>query len=133
MRLSFSVLAACAGLGSGALASDLPRLPSGLAPELMEMFLDVKPDGRHTYARFRFVAPALGGAGAPDYDVLAEDFMLICREYVLPRVQNTTEPVDRIVISYSDRPVEFGMTDPDAKQFFEQFSIKNGDCIWEQF
>lgn len=123
-------LAAAAGAVS---AGELPKLPSGLEPELMEAFVDVKPDGVFTYARFRFLAPQIGAEGAPALGTLAEDFMVLCRDYALARLADGEEEIDRVVISYSDRPLEFGVSDPDAVQFFEQFSITDGACNWEQF
>ena len=125
---------ACLALAAGAVsAGELPRLPSGLEPELMEAFIDVKPDGMLTYARFRFLEPAIGAEGAPEHGALAEDFMVLCSEYALERLAGSDRQIDRVVISYSDRPVEFGVPDPEATQFFEQFSISDGICTWEQF
>ncbi len=118
---------------AGAAAQDHPQVPSGFSPQLFEQFLDVKPDGVFTYARFRFVVPELAKGRAPDLNVLAEDFTHLCKEYALPLLAAGTDPVDKIIISYSDRPVEFGAADPDAKQFFEQFRFENGTCIWEDF
>lgn len=128
-----SVVVGCAALGGASLADALPRLPSGLSPVLLEEFIEVKPDGLFTYARFRFVEPAIGAEGAPDYEVLAEDFLALCQGYALERLEGSDEKVDRVVISYSDRPIEFGESDPDVTQYFEQFSIENGNCLWEQF
>ena len=133
--LSLSALA-LAGLGLVALplpAAELPSLPSGLAPQLLEAFVEVKPDGEMTYARFRFVVPEIGQEGAPNYDVLAQDFSVLCTHYALPQLSEQPEPIDRIVVSYSDRAVEFGQSDPEATQFFELFSLKDGACIWEQY
>ena len=122
------------GQGGLAQASEAaPAVPSGLTPQLFEQFLEVKPDGLFTYARFRFLVPELAQGKVPAFDVLAEDFAVLCRDYALPLVANSDDPVDRIVISYSDRAVEFGASDPDARQFFEQFSLKDGTCIWENF
>ena len=133
--LSFSVLA-FAGLGLWAqpkLAAELPNLPSGLVPQLLEEFVEVKPDGIFTYARFRFVAPELSDNASLDYEALADDFLVLCEQYALPKLSDQPEPIDRVIISFSDRAIEFGLSDPDAIQFFEQFTLKSGACIWEQF
>ncbi|WP_298803754.1 DUF6497 family protein [uncultured Lentibacter sp.] len=133
--LSLSALA-CAGLGLLALplrATDLPQLPSGLVPQLLEAFVEVKPDGALTYARFRFVVPEIGQAGGADYEGLAQDFSVLCAQYALPRLADQAQRIERIVISYSDRAVEFGQSDPEATQFFEVFSLKDGACIWEEY
>ncbi|WP_306005826.1 DUF6497 family protein [Aquicoccus porphyridii] len=133
-------LAGVAMVAAGAKASagdpgamPVPPLPSGLDAELHEMFLDVKPDGLLTYARFRFIAPDIAGADAPDFSERIGDMEFLCDSYAMPHVAATPEPVDRIVISLSDRAVAFGQPDPDATQFFEAFSIENGACIWEEF
>ena len=36
-----------------------------------------------------------------------------------------------IVISLADRVTEFGVSDPEATQFFEAFRLSNDTCIWE--
>lgn len=133
--LSLSILA-FAGLGFWAqpmLAGELPSLPSGLAPQLLEEFVEVKPDGLFTYARFRFVAPEIGEADGLEYESLADDFLVLCEQYALPKLSDQPEPIDRVIISYSDRALEFGLSDPDATQYFEQFTLEDGACIWEQF
>lgn len=99
----------------------------------MEAFIDVKPDGMFTYARFRFLLPQIGTEAAPEHGALAEDFMVLCNEYALDRLAGSDQQIDRVVISFSDRPVEFGATDPEATQFFEQFGVADGTCTWEQF
>lgn len=130
--LALALAAGALGLPASA-GGALPELPSGLEPELIEEFIEIKPDGLFTYARFRFLALEIGGAEAPDYEALADDFMTLCRGYALARLAGNAEPIDRIVISYSDRPLGFGEADPEAVQFFEQFTLENGDCQWEQF
>lgn len=132
MRMSVA-LAVSALSCPAVFAADLPELPSGFVPELMEEFIEIKPDGMHSYARFRFMVPALGEGERPEYDVIADDFMQLCAEYAAPRLEGSDVAVDRIVISYSDRAVEFGETNPEAVQFFEQFAFEGGRCIWEQY
>lgn len=111
----------------------IPALPSGLQVEILEQFLDIKPDGELTYARFRFLAPDLAGEGAPDFEARLADMDVLCRDYALPHINVTPEKVDRIVISFTDRPTEFGVANPEATQFFESYSIENGACIWGDF
>ena len=121
---------------AGAGAADhppVPALPSGLGAVLQEVLLDVKPDGMFTYARFRFVAPAIAGDGVPAGDGRSADMDFLCDEYALPVVLEGSEAVDRIAISISDRATEFGVADPEAIQFFELYRIENGLCIWEEF
>ena len=51
----------------------------------------------------------------------------------LPYIAEHGLEADKIVISLADREVAFGASDPAATQYFDQFSIENGDCIWEVF
>ena len=111
----------------------MPDLPSGLKAELQDMFLDIKPDGELTYARFRFIAPGLAGDEAPELEARMQDMDVLCRDYALPHVEVTPQKVDRVVISLADRATEFGVTDPEATQFFESYRIENGACIWGEF
>lgn len=111
----------------------VPALPSGLKAVLLESFLDVKPDGELTYARFRFVAPELDSEGAPDFEARLQDMDVLCRDYALPHVAVTPDKVDVIVISIANRPSEFGVADPDTMQYFESYSVQDGTCIWGDF
>lgn len=126
-----AVLVLCPALAAADPA--LPAVPSGVALRLHEHVLDVKPDGVHTYARFRFVAPAIGQAGGPGYADLTGDFQVLCDAYALPIVLGSTPPPDRIVISIADRETEMGVAAPEATQFFELFRPETGRCIWEEF
>lgn len=124
---------AAGAAGAGADPMPVPSLPSGLDAALHEMFLDIKPDGLMTYARFRFVAPGIAAPDAPRFEVRIGDMEFLCNAYALPHVVATSAPVDRIVISLADRAIPFGQADPDATQFFEVFSIRDDACIWEEF
>lgn len=127
-----AVLALCSAAAAAA-ETALPAVPSGLALRFQEQRLDVKPDGMHTYARFRFVAPAIGQAGGPGYSELAADFQVLCDAYALPIARGSTPPPDRIVISIADRETEMGVAAPEATQFFELFRPETGRCIWEEY
>lgn len=128
--LTLGLFLAC---GSAAAGQDLPDLPSGLKLALHERILDVKPDGVLTYARFRFVAPAIGASGGPGYAELAEDFQVLCDRYALPLSKSDPTMPDRIVISIADRETELGVVNPEATQFFELFRPDSARCIWEEF
>lgn len=116
--------------GAGTL-QEIPAVPSGQQISLQEVFLDVKPDGVLTYARFRFVAPEIGSIRT--YGDVEADFAFLCSEYALPVMQKGQDHVDQIVISLASQPVEFGASDPDTTQYFEAFRIENATCIWEEF
>lgn len=132
-RLFALALAASLAAGTAAAGQDLPALPSGLTVVLQEAVLDVKPDGELTYARYRFVAPAIGAAGGPTFAQLADDFQVLCDRYVLPLALANPPVPDRIVISIADRETELGVANPDAKQYFELFRPESARCIWEEF
>lgn len=111
----------------------IPALPSGLTVEVLEKFLEVKADGTNNFARFRFLAPKLSDVAEMEYEMRLKDMDVLCRDYAIPHVKVTKSQIDRVVISLSDKPIEFGATDPSVMQFFESYRIENGACIWEEF
>ena len=117
------------GVGS-ALASNLLPVPSGQPVELSDVLLDTNPG--ELWVRFRFVAPKIGStAGRITYDVAVVDMEHLCETLAVPYVaQHELQPA-RIVISFSDRPVAFGTSEPDATQFFEAYRLDQSRCIWE--
>ena len=108
-------------------------VPSGTDMELHEVLLDIVDE--QDWARFRFVAPSIDRSlqDAPDYFRLLNDFPVLCDKIALPYLTEYKLTPTVIAISMSDRVVEFGTADPDATQYFELFSIADGDCIWEEF
>ena len=40
---------------------------------------------------------------------------------------------NQVVISISDRPVDFGETDLEATQIFEAYRREGAECVWESF
>ncbi len=108
-------------------------------------FLDVI-DGPESAAgsalRVRFLAPALArdtGDMGEDADTggfagAEEDMAALCQNYVLPQLLAEARPLpDQIIIVLADRPVEFGVADPDATQYFEAYRPEDGACFWEGF
>lgn len=108
-------------------------LPSGLKVTLSEVLVD--PVGSETWLRFRFLSPqvARGTTGAFEFAQIEGDFQAICDGLAMPYMAQHGLNADKIVISISDRKVPFGVSDPEATQFFEQFRAENGLCIWEAF
>jgi len=106
--------------------------PSGQPVTLSEILLDENPG--ELWVRFRFLAPHIArDAEAVAPEIAALDMQALCDGMAVPYLmENAIEPA-RIVVSFSDREVPFGQTDPDATQFFELFSLKNSACIWEEF
>ena len=130
MRGGRWIIAALAGLVCVPAAHAF-EVPSGTQMTLQEVLVDKVGD--EDWVRFRFVAPAIdaGNSDAPGYDDLEADFPHLCTTLALPYLQKYELSAQKIVISLSDRAVEFGRADPDATQYFEQFRAENGDCIWE--
>ena len=113
-----------------ATAGNLLPVPSGQDVELSDVLLDNNPG--ELWVRFRFVAPKIGAAvGRIGYDVASIDMAHLCETLAVPYVaQHQLEPA-LVVISMSDRAIEFGRTAPDATQFFEAYRLEQARCIWE--
>jgi hypothetical protein len=60
------------------------------------------------------------------------DMQALCDSYALP-IGSAAWCLSRSRSSSSlcDRAVPFGEAAPDAVQFFEAYSVKDGACIWE--
>jgi len=114
-------------------------VPSGQQVLLSEVLLDETPGA--LWARFRFVAPAISrqgalsdGAGAAmDFQRSAADMEHLCDSLALDYLRKHELAASMVVISFSDRPVEFGTPAPEATQFFEAYRPDDGGCIWEAF
>lgn len=105
-------------------------VPSGQPVHLSDVLLDNNPG--ELWVRFRFIAPKIGASvGRIGYDVASNDMDHLCQTLAVAYVvQHQLEPA-RVVISLSDRPVEFGDAAPDATQFFEAYRLEQSRCIWE--
>ncbi len=123
-----AVIAAwCAGQ---AVAENLLPVPSGQPVELSNVLLDNNPG--ELWVRFRFVAPRIGSTvGRITYDVAVIDMAHLCDVLAVPYVaQHELEPA-RIVISFADQPIDFGVSSPETTQFFEAYRLEQSRCIWE--
>ncbi|SLN28015.1 hypothetical protein ROJ8625_01172 [Roseivivax jejudonensis] len=103
-------------------------LPSGLRAQLLEVRRDEgEPE------RWRFVAPDLPGL-VEDLPRLSRDLDALCADVVLPTLDAAEDGVpERVVISLSAEPTEFGAARPGIVQVFEAYSISGDSCIWEAF
>ncbi|KUJ76945.1 hypothetical protein AVO45_10685 [Ruegeria marisrubri] len=115
---------------SGAEAQTLLPVPSGQPVHLSDVLLDENPG--ELWVRFRFVAPKIGPAnGQIGHDVASIDMDHLCQTLAVPYVsEHRLEPA-RVVISLSDRELEFGHAAPEATQYFEAYRLEGARCIWE--
>ena len=113
-------------------AGTLP-VPSGQAVTHLDTVQAV-PGPEGLTIRFRFLAPAIAREGGTvSAEAAQEDMEWLCQNYALPRLPLTGPVPEQVVISLSDRPVEFGAPAPEATQFFEAFRVEENTCHWEAF
>ena len=111
-------------------ADNLLPVPSGQPVHLNDVLLDDNPG--ELWVRFRFIAPKIGSdVGRIGYDVASVDMEHLCQTLAVAYVAKYKLEPARVVISLSDRPVEFGRSAPDATQFFEAYRLEASRCIWE--
>ncbi|MCG7519257.1 DUF6497 family protein [Ruegeria sp. Ofav3-42] len=105
-------------------------VPSGQPVHLSDVLLDNNPG--ELWVRFRFIAPKIGSTvGRIGYDVASADMEHLCQTLAVAYVAKHELDPARVVISLSDRPIEFGRASPDATQFFEAYRLEQSRCIWE--
>lgn len=98
-------------------------VPSGATANLLGIHLE---DSTQT-ARFRFVVQGLGQAGLTYVD-MASDIVWMCEQMALPALAENGWEAREVIISLSDRPLDLGVTDPEATQFFEGFTPNGETC-----
>ncbi|RID93951.1 acetolactate synthase [Gemmobacter lutimaris] len=108
-------------------------VPSGQPVTLLDVIWnEMGPDG--LTLRFRFLAPQIARAGGSvDVDTATTDMQALCESFALPRISDFGPVPQQVIISLSDMNVPFGETAPEATQFFEAFTIRDGACIWEMY
>ncbi len=127
---ALALLCATPALAEGA---GVIALPSGREVAFHDVIWS-EPGPAGLTLRFRFLEPDLARAlEALDYDTLEADMAYLCEAYALERIANTGPQPNQVVISVSNRPVDFGDTDPDAVQVFEAYTPGADGCIWEGF
>lgn len=104
-------------------------LPSGRTVSEIEFLSDVDEGG--PVLRARYHAPDLSAAA--DMDQVFEDMGYLCESNALQMRDTLDEKPNRIIVSLSSQPIEFGEVNPDVTQFFEAYAIESGRCIWELF
>ena len=126
MKFLHFVLPFC--LASGAAAQAIP-VPSGVDMTLFEVLFEQEPV---QLARFRFVVPAIAGGAVPFGDV-ASDIEYLCDAVVVPALAANAWTSGEVVISLSAQELVFGEPAHDITQYFQPFSIQDGNCHWEEF
>ena len=114
-------------LTGAAYGDEVLVLPSGSQATLQEVITDVHGIG--LAYRFRFIVPGL--TAEVDYERAEADMAYLCQTYALSRLASIGPKPAQIVISLSDRPVEFGASAPDVVQFFEAYRPVDDMCVLE--
>ncbi len=118
-------------IGTTAFA-DLPPVPSGQNLEIFEeIFQTTTPTRRQFY--LSVLAPEIKEGGAISYETASLDIDVLCNDYALQKAQTPTDGLDaarEVVIRMMDRPVTYGETNPDAKQYMGFYDISEGLCEW---
>lgn len=134
-RVTLARILALAVIGAApALAEAGPiALPSGREVAFYDVVWG-QPGPAGLAVRFRFLEADLGAVlDAIPYDQLEADMQYLCETYALERIANTGPQPATVMISISDRPVEFGSPDRQAVQVFEAYRPDGGSCVWEGF
>lgn len=133
MDHGFGILAAVlATLAAPAVAAPI-ALPSGHSVTFHDVIWGELGTSGLT-VRFRFLDPALAAREGPAGRIDAtDDTQFLCEDFALEQVARAETPPDQIVISISDRPVDFGEPAPDVTQIFEAYTLENGTCQWDMF
>jgi hypothetical protein len=129
-----SLLAALAAtLALPAQAEEEIELPSGHTVTFHDVVWG-EPGAAGLTVRFRFLDPDLSTrTNEEGMIIVTDDTAFLCESFALDRIANGGPRPKQIVISISDRPVEFGEPNPEATQVFEAYSYSDGTCIWDFF
>ncbi len=115
------------------MADEVITVPSGQKVTLLDVITNI-PGPNGMAARFRFLAPGIARKGGKvNADTAARDMDFLCQTYALKRIANIGPQPSQIIISMSDQDVPFGESHPEATQFFNSYSLKDGTCVWDMF
>ena len=108
-------------------------VPSGQGVTLQEMILDMPTPTAAIY-RFRFISPAIArGTGTMDFETSIADMQHLCDSHALKNIATPGPDKVQVIISFADKPVPFGETNPEVTQFIVAFSVSDGHCMLEPF
>jgi hypothetical protein len=116
-------------LGATPVAAQDITVPSGLDVRLFDVILE----DTQQLARFRFVAPAIGGATPIAFSEVADDFQYLCDALVIPGLDANGWDAKEVVISLASQELPFGTTSAEIAQYFQPFSVQDNTCIWEDY
>ena len=120
-------------LFAGSAAADVIPVPSGQVVEFADLIMDAEGEVEETW-RFRFIAPGIArDGGTIDTETAFVDMQALCDAFIAPALARKGVAPGQVIVSLSDRPVEFGQANPEATQFFEAFALRDGKCEWEGF
>jgi len=132
MRAFPHILLAIAMVASQPVLAGEIKVPSGQPVTFQDVIWEV--EGEEDTYRFRYIAPEISrDGGRIGFDLAEIDMRYLCEHSALPALREQNRTAAHIVISLSDRPVEFGRSDPDATQFFDSYAPEGTTCIWEGF
>lgn len=117
------------GMGGDGVETPIP-LPSGHQALFLDTITNAAGGAGLTY-RFRFVAPWI--AEGADFETVSADMAYLCEAYALPRIADIGPQPAQIVVSFTEKPLEFGQTAHDVIQFFEAYRPDGATCVWEFF
>ena len=112
---------------------DAFAVPSGQGVTLQEVIVDQPSAGAAIY-RFRFLAPAIARIGGTmDFEGSVGDMQHLCAGYAVQQIMAPLPAASQVIIAFSDMPLPFGETNPEATQFFMAFSLVDGLCVLEPY
>lgn len=118
------------GAAAVGVLEETPTVPSGNDLYLLDQ--RVEQQGALTVLRLRYVMAAIAEQGHV-FDDVAEDFSDLCMNQAVPQSKELDQKIHQVIISLSDRETEFGVSNPEATQYFEAFTLETDICIWEAF
>jgi len=107
-------------------------VPSGQPVTFQDVIWE--EEGEVNIYRFRYIAPEIArDGGTVGFEQAEQDLHYLCETSALPVLIEQKRAVNQIVITLSDRIVEFGKLSPDATQFIDAYRPEGTSCIWEGF
>ncbi|MFK7879777.1 DUF6497 family protein [Roseobacter sp.] len=105
-------------------------VPSGQPIQLHDVLIDEV--GSESWLRFRFLAPEIArDRGTISFAQAEPDLEHLCTQVALPYMAEFDIEAEIVSVVLLDKPVEFGVSDPEATQFNDVFRVNSGACVWE--